>query len=586
MLLAGEAAPGAKFRVAASDGDLSFSRRARRRGLSARSPGQSTLASRFVAQSIQLLVQRAPALLKRRQNLAAERGRGQLLQLQGIDRLAVLQHLEVQMGPGRKAGRSDVSDDFAALDPCAGADAGRVAVQVGVGGHETAVMADANRFSVAAAPSDHNDDAVARSANFGPCASLEIDAPVQVAMALDRMNPVSELRRDGGAGNGLPGKQVPARAAGGVEEAGSAVGEVGSIIRVTRGSVPQRYVLHFGRAPRPASQERLEPVAGLDVAPKVHRRRQNLHQFVDLCRREPRPYGRRIEGRDDPAFHQLQLRRRQIRRLQPGDSVHDIQNLAPVQRFPGGPQVRGAGRAPRFDSQLQEPASRLVFLAARRRIDHERDPVADLQPRGIVRGLDAADGAERVGRGHLVGPQQSEERIARLNGDVYGESGESGRPPPRPKRLPRSRRRPNRPRQVAPRPPRRFPARSSPPADGGRSSNASAGRRIPDAKSTAPRPSWRRPPFAPPRRPNLRPSFAWVRIRGLRRSIARVAAGAGIAMAPRMECSESPSATVTRRRMTTGPAASGSILSPSSGVAASAIGASRVRPALRGIRDR
>src|SRR5258708_39343866 len=98
--------------------------------------------------------------------------------IDGIDRLALAQELEVQMRAGRAAGAADKADELAAHHRLARLDAGRESREMAVDRGKLAAVLDADPVAVAAVGRGAHHHAVGRGIVYNDAAPPEIYALV------------------------------------------------------------------------------------------------------------------------------------------------------------------------------------------------------------------------------------------------------------------------------------------------------------------------------------------------------------------------------------------------------------------------
>src|SRR5690606_23256560 len=111
-----------------------------------------------------------------------------------IDRLAVAQHLEVQVGPGRAPGVAEPRDDLAALHGVADGDEIRRVVRVA--GHVAVAVIDLDELAVTLTRPGPDHDARADRQHLAALAAGKVDPLVERAAAGERIGPLAEARRD------------------------------------------------------------------------------------------------------------------------------------------------------------------------------------------------------------------------------------------------------------------------------------------------------------------------------------------------------------------------------------------------------
>ena len=111
-----------------------------------------------------------------------------------IDRHAVAIDLEMEMRPGREAGRSDIADHLSGRDMGAGAN--QNPAHMGIAGHQIAGVLDHDIAAMAAMPAGEADDAVGRRHDRRAIGGAEVDALVHPRIAEQRMHPHAEFGGD------------------------------------------------------------------------------------------------------------------------------------------------------------------------------------------------------------------------------------------------------------------------------------------------------------------------------------------------------------------------------------------------------
>src|SRR5690606_6772107 len=108
--------------------------------------------------------------------------------------LAVAQHLEVQVGPGRAPGVAEPRDDLAALHGVADGDEIRRVVRVA--GHVAVAVIDLDELAVTLTRPGPDHDARADRQLLAALAAGKVDPLVERAAAGERIGPLAEARRD------------------------------------------------------------------------------------------------------------------------------------------------------------------------------------------------------------------------------------------------------------------------------------------------------------------------------------------------------------------------------------------------------
>ena len=108
-----------------------------------------------------------------------------------IDERAVLEQTEVEVRPGRGAGRPDPADDLILIDAGPGADARGERRQVQIVGLDAAVVADAHLVAAGTGPAGRDDRAARDRDHRSAVRRRVVDAEVGAHGVVHRMQPAA-----------------------------------------------------------------------------------------------------------------------------------------------------------------------------------------------------------------------------------------------------------------------------------------------------------------------------------------------------------------------------------------------------------